>query len=229
MSAFWIYLRYLIYFLELLALCIGLLAWKRPGPAAIRSIILLMAFTVLVEGYSEIRLTIRHVPPHMIVYYAYSLIEMLCWFTFFYRIFPSPIRRKIIIFLGISYLAFAVWELGTYHTWLHQFHTDAYRLYIVYIIGLAVLYLWDVMQHKDFHPLQKDPVFWLCSGILLFQSVFFVDLTVLNIPSFREDGSSVIIWNTLLYVSEIFYYSLLCVAFYISRRFSSSQQPFSNP
>ena len=230
MPLYLLYLKYLIYTLELLALFTGVLAWKRSRPVAIRRITLLLPFTILVEGYGEIFRIAGNIPSPVAAYNLYSLGEMLCWFAFFYEIFPSPRRRKIIIFLGMSYLAFAVVEFCTYHKWLHEFHTDSYRLYCIYIMGLAVLYLSDIMQYKSYHPLQKDAVFWLCAGALIFQSVFFVHLTVLNIASFRSDFGSIMVWNIVLYFAEILYYGLLCVAFFISWRFASSgRQPSSNP
>ena len=214
-------MKLLIFLLELLALLAGLLAWKRSRPAAIRTITLLMIFTVSVECYGQFFKTAPYPSYTMLVYNIFSFIEMSCWFYFFYQLYTTPVRRKIILFLGICYLAFAFVELFTYHNWRYTFHTDSYRLYSLCIIFLSVLYLWDLILRKEFHPLNKDGVFWLCAGALIFQSVFFVHLTVLNIPSFHKDMASIRAFNQLLDIANVLYYSLICVAYYTSWRLTS--------
>jgi hypothetical protein len=213
-------MKYVIFLLEVLASLAGLLVWNRSRPQAIRVITIMLLFTVLIECYSQFLQFMPFLKYRLLIYNLFSFVEMGCWFCFYYRIYPSKARRKVILLLGALYVIFSVVELSFYRSWLFSFHTDSYRFYSLCIIFLAVLYLWDTMMKKEYHPLNTDAVFWLSAGGLIFQSVFFIHLSIFNILSFRRDAASVQAFNLLLDIANIVYYTVICFAFYTSYRLS---------
>jgi hypothetical protein len=195
---------------------VGLAAWKTANPTYIRILIILLLVTCAVE-YGENWLSKDFKRQYrFMIYNAFSLVEMFSWSYFFIKVFSG--KKKIIILL-LSLLAatllFTYAELFYYRN-PYRFHADSYRFYSLCILTFSVLYLLQVMQFDKIYFPARDGIFWFCAGCIVFHSIFFVHLTVVNIAAFSNDKKSIQVFNTLLNLANILYYSCLCIGFYTS-------------
>lgn len=211
---------------ELVAFCFGLLALWRSRPKHIVTLVTIVGLTCLNELLSK--LFVVSTPDKLLRYNIFSLIEMSAWLIYFSLILKGTKSTKwLILSIWVTVFIFSLIELFGYRGW-GRFHTDSYRLYSVSIIVLSVTYLSKTITYNNIYRPVKDPLFWFCSGAMIFHAVFFIQLTIVNMKLFLDDPKSIIIFNILLAVANTFYYSFLCLGFYTS--YKSKQQtnlPFS--
>ncbi|MDB5229661.1 MAG: hypothetical protein JWN76_466 [Chitinophagaceae bacterium] len=203
---------------EIIATLMGLAAWKSARPEYLRIVIALIVLTCLMENTEEFL-------PHLVkrrfrflIYNIFSLIEISAWMMFYFNVFKASQRLKLfVIILGITSILFSLTELSIYSTWF-RFHVDSYRFYSLSMIFLSVAFLWKLMNLDEIYSIWTDPVFWFAAAAIIFHSVFFIHLTVINIKAFANDPGSISVFNTLLDIANVFYYLLLCIGLYLSLR-----------
>ncbi len=208
----------IIIFFEILACLTGLAAWKSANPVYLKIIIILLVITSVNETIEESLPMLIKREYRMIIYNCFSLLEIGFWIFFFSMVFSGNKKLfRLLVTLSGLVLLFSTVELFGYRGW-KRLHVDSYRFYSLCIILFSVLYLLKIIKLNDVYYPTKDPLFWFCAGCIIFQSVFFVHLTVINIRAFNNDRESIRVFNTLLDLANIFYYSLLCIGFYTSLR-----------
>lgn len=195
---------------EWACLGVGLLFFKRLTPLSMRLIVGLLLVTVINETW---------VAPHVHFYPYYtkntsynifSLLDMGTWLYFFYTLFKGW-GRRVIVGLAVLVYGYSLLELCAAGGWT-RFHTDSFRVYDLVIIGCACAYLFQIAR-MEYHRTWTDPYFWICSALILFHSIFFLNLTTMRESTywlFREAGD---IFHLLQGTANILYYLLISVAF----------------
>gem|GEM_PF-1986699 len=216
-----------ILLLKIASFILGVIAYKTMTPVFVRSLLVLLFLTVLVE---TIELVFRNELGNCrtFLYNIFSILEMLLWSYFFYRLFENNRRiSTLVMVVSICYFIFSLIEfIGP--NGLKRFHVNSYRCYSISILLFSVIYLSQIIRKDEIYRPLNDCIFWLCAACIIFQSVFFVHLTVINMTAFQTDFESRRIFNLLLNLANIFYYSLICIAFSATIRNSyNSQLPSS--
>jgi hypothetical protein len=212
----------LILFVEWLAFLTGLVAWKSARPVYLRIIVALLGFTVLAENFEEWSAPAFKARNRMLLYNLHSLVEITAWFGFYRFVFAeNRTMRRVIPVLAAMVLVFTAIEVLGYRG-ANRFHADSYRFYSVCVIFLSIRYLFTVLNAGHVYYPSREPVFWFAAGSIIFHLVFFVHLTVINIPEFTKDVESINTFVLLLTIANIAYYLLLCTGlcttFFLRRR-----------
>lgn len=196
---------------QLAAFITGLIAFKVIRPAFLRTIVLLLALTVVSEIILVPYVKSHHLFNRNIIYNFFSFFDMLVWYSVFYKILEEYSVGKWVNITAVITFIWTAKEMTGFNGW-HYIHPDSMRFYSFAIIVFSVIYLYQSFK-KEFHPVYTDPFFWICSACIMYHSLTLIKFTTLPQTTF---------WN-LKYADEISsainnfinlcYYSLLSATF----------------
>jgi hypothetical protein len=98
---------------------------------------------------------------------------------------------------------------------LNEFHVRSYLLFCVSSLLCGTLYILRI-EHKEFHSLRTDPIFWLFAGSFCFYSVFIINLLTMLDTQYWFQPKAKLIFHILQSVATIIYYLFICIAFITS-------------
>jgi len=103
------------------------------------------------------------------VLHVYTVVEF-SWITWFYYVaMPSYLPRKVAIGAIIVFAVAAL--LNTiYLQPVTQFNTYARTLASIIVITYALIYFYKIISEVQITNLEKDPIFWVNTGFLIYFS-----------------------------------------------------------
>ncbi len=100
-------------------------------------------------------------------FHLYAIIEFSFLGVIFYRVFTRPSFKKAIIVTIIAFAAFAVIN-ALFIQSIYEFNTIARAVESFLLILLALLFFYKVFQESTVKRLERYPMFWISSGILVY-------------------------------------------------------------
>lgn len=100
-------------------------------------------------------------------FHLWTIIEFFLLGLIFYRVFTHHLSKKAIIVTIIAFVAFAVINALFIQT-IYEFNTIARAVESFLLILLALLFFYKVFQESTVMRLEKYPMFWINSGILVY-------------------------------------------------------------
>lgn len=212
--------RYVINF-SVVVLCtaglIGMLRYRRLD----RSMRLLLALTLLAMAVSAVAMVLRHQHrPNLFLFPIDTAIEgTLLALMYRHALRPLPITRFIPGFI-------ALFLLGSAISYSPRLDTVEFSPVQHFIEGVAVLTLVfyyfrrEIMRKVVTRHLERDPMFWVSTGLLLYFSANLLIFLTSNLVLKYSLDISRHVWaiHALLYAFlNVFY----CIAFSIARRSSA--------
>ncbi|WP_299683430.1 hypothetical protein [uncultured Dokdonia sp.] len=121
----------------------------------------------------------------------YTVIEFCCWAAIFYLFFESVFMKRIIFWIGIGYVAFAIVNSVFWET-LETFNTNSRSLESVLLIFFSIAYYVKMFREKRISRLEYNASFWVNAAVLVYFSSGFLlfefsDL-LLNLSSYKIRG-----------------------------------------
>lgn len=103
----------------------------------------------------------------------YTIIEFCGWAIIFYLLFESVLVKRMILWLGIAYVVFAIinsilWE------GLDTFNTNSRSLESVLLSVFSVMYYVKMFKEKKVYRLERDASFWINAAVLIYFSSAFL-------------------------------------------------------
>jgi hypothetical protein len=195
-----------------LVFIIGLIKFKRVG-IAYKILTLLIGVTFLSECIS--RVLIIKIHNSIPVYHFFSPVEFIGFScVYYYLIKNSNIRNAILCIMAVMLLGSVIDTLffETLMVFPSKYLLVCEILYLLYsLLGFRQMLLSPVQT-----PLYKQSLFWLNTAFLIYTSTIFLSFGLHDY--FIKHHVSTKTLNTLIYVVNIIFYSLLGVSIITNKR-----------
>jgi hypothetical protein len=153
-------------------------------------------------------------------YRIFTAIEGVCFGYYFYFIIQYKIAKKILIVLGVVFLALALFDLK--NSQADTFDSIPTVIECLILLSFSVYYLYEQIKEPNNLFLYNSPNFWIVVGIILFFSgnffLFIYGQTSYNLPLWENT------FTLINGVCSLLEYSLFLVAFIIAKNTSKNQK-----
>jgi hypothetical protein len=119
--------------------------------------------------------------------------------------------KKVILGFILAYLVFSLINTFLVQT-SRVFQSMTYAFGCLLIVTSCIYYFWELFQHKSSVNLIREPAFWICSGLLFYDTCTFPLFGLLN---FVNALPKIIIQNLfqIFILLNVFQYSSFTIAF----------------
>ena len=207
------FLHTYIYFILLSFIASLFLYRKRPLDLYLRIFPGFLLFTLVAESYCAwLSWLDRNNTLH---YNLFSTFEFCFYLFVIHCIIQRPRVKKIVLIVILVYPAVAVLNILLIHR-ANSFHTTTYSVGCLLIVGFCIYYFWELFQRPRPEPLQYNPAFWICTGLLFFYCCGFPLYGLVNL--WKSSWKLMLKNFTLITeILNIFLYSLFTIAFICAR------------
>lgn len=198
---------------QIVALLSSIFAWGYIRPTYLRTIIFILALTVVNESLIEPYIDKTKITSNDLGYNIFSFFDMAVWLYIFYRIHKESKLANYIIVLAICLFAYTLYDIYFNTTW-YKLHILSMMAYSFSIIVLAVIYLYKVLTLR-FHNLGNNPLFWMVAACVIYHSLLFYNFFTLTSYEYWKWANADFVYDLIQLLDNIFYYGLLTVTFVI--------------
>lgn len=202
----------LVTIFNIVAILTGLFCLRKGGPVFLYLVLILISPAFINENFI-VPNSKRwwHIHPNAF-YNIYSLAEICAWFVIYYRVFHKK-TRPFLLLCGIALIIYTLSELFITASF-KDFHSNSYFMFSACSLILSLLYIFTITLY-DRHALTQDPAFFLCSALVCFHSVFFLNLLTMLDPGYWKQRDATSIFDLLQSLATCTYYLFICIAFII--------------
>ncbi|WP_299767932.1 hypothetical protein [uncultured Dokdonia sp.] len=166
---------------------IGIACWRFRHLGRIQKLLLgLLILSALTSTVARYLWSIKENNLYLLHYY--TVIEFCGWAAIFYLLFESTFMKRMIFWIGIGYVAFAIinsifWEA------LETFNTNSRSLESVLLIFYSIAYYVKMFREKRVSRLEYNASFWINAAVLVYFSSAFLlfgfSNLLLNLSSYK--------------------------------------------
>ena len=201
---------------EILAFICGLGMWKFLEPPVLKLIVVLLGITVLNESVLIPYLIQTQRLSTNAVYNVFSMIDISVWLFVFIKLNPEKKMKVGLLVTAIILTVYSLLEIFLIRGF-YRFHADSFKLYCLVMVLLALYFLLRLLSARYYVAL-KDPLFYICIAVIIYQSMMFLNMTTVGQNKLPTDGLikfALQLFAILQDIGNISYYLLLCIAFLI--------------
>lgn len=103
----------------------------------------------------------------------YTVFEFCGWMTIYYLLFEGAVMKRILLFLGVSFIIFSVVN-SIFLQPLSTFNSNSRSLESILLVGFSIAYFFKVFKEKKVIYLEKNDNFWLNAAALIYFSGSFL-------------------------------------------------------
>ncbi|HZV71021.1 MAG TPA: hypothetical protein VFG10_15810 [Saprospiraceae bacterium] len=163
------YLRYILFFTELVAMVAGFVYWDKVKNTPWKWFPVYLFFIFLFESTGELLIYFSYDDIHLFMYdYIVIPMQFIFLYTLFYLQDRNENSKKWLIFLSSVYFASLCFEkifLTGANDWFNQF---SYTIGVIGLVMLAIRYFDKLVHSESLLLFKSDMMFWVASGILFF-------------------------------------------------------------
>ncbi|WP_273446950.1 hypothetical protein [Neolewinella agarilytica] len=158
----------------------GLFAFSRHTSIQ-RKLFFYCVAAIIFEYFSQMRWAIDQFEPRSNApYYHFFTPALFILFVFIYQKFlRDTFSRRVDIWLIALFVLFSIWNAG-FGDGLFHFPGLSLGLYAFLMMSLAIGYFLRLMTTLELERLEKEPVFWINSGVLIYFSGNFLLWLTMN-------------------------------------------------
>jgi len=113
-------------------------------------------------------------------YNIFHFLSYLFYLWFFLRVLPLPGIKKAVRILSFIYLLVALINF-TFIQGPLQLNTFTDLLACFIMVFLSIAYYYQLLYAKEIVPLQRDPIFWISTGLLIYHLGSMMGLFLINV------------------------------------------------
>jgi len=155
-------------YFELGALLAAIICWGRLKHTPLRWLLPFLIFMVLVELTGRYIRTVLH-EPNSWLYNLSVPVEFLFYGFVFYRYYQRPAFKRAAGYFLFVFLLFPLTNLLFFQGFT-VFNTHTMALGNFYMLLLGGLYFVELLNKEEPVNILKEPMFWLATGIFLFNT-----------------------------------------------------------
>ena len=196
--------------------------WGQRNPRYLKTFSFFLLVNLITETISAVQ--DAYVINNLLFVNLVTVFDSTFYIYFVRDIIRSTLVKKILLYCLIIYPA-----IFLVNTLLIQgsvvFHSMTYALGCLLIVLSCVYYFWELFQQPDSMNLSRQPVFWICSGLLFYYACTFPFYGTTNLVSALP---KVILKNLLLIfvLLNILQYLSFTIAFLCRLRNRKSMSSF---
>ncbi|WP_420387576.1 hypothetical protein [Roseivirga sp.] len=194
--------------LVLLPFLIGLLRLKQHSEIQ-RILWYLVGASVLTEAIG-LYIAEYVVPPNnLAVYNVYAVIQFIFVTRIYYKALQGDVIRKGLDLITILFTLFAVINLIWIQS-INSFNTNIIVSSFFFYVALAIVFFYQKLSTAKDVALERNPMFWLNSGMLIYNSGAFLLFVFVNHVITASDDVVMASWrlNAVLSIIQICFYSV---------------------
>lgn len=159
-------------------LCVGLYKFKKLNTTQHRIFYLVVALFItemiaLLLWYNAIN--------NQPLYFCYSIIEFVLIVSIYKEKLPDIFPKTVFNSLYITFISFALINVLFFQD-IFTFNSNVITVSAILYIILSLVYFYSLLNKSTYTPLEKSPVFWINTGILIgFSSNILVYLVSNNV------------------------------------------------
>ena len=190
----------------------GIIVFGSIKPKYLRSLVYLMILTFLMESNASLHVYFKIGNINLnILYNIFFFADVSVWSYLFYNVFKSRKISFFIIFMYVLVILVGIFE--AYHNGSLKTHiTYSRRVNCLLLIFYSMYYLLDSLK-IPYEDIFRVPLFYLCSACILYQGIFFVNLTTMAETNYWKIAGTAEIFYILQFFANSLYYILLCGVF----------------
>ena len=143
-------------------------------------------------------------------------LDLIFWGYYFYHIIKNSIARKVVIGVIIISICTVLWSHFATGRDYNRIDSFANSFSNLTIIGVVLLFFYQLLNNLDIKNIFKYSHFWICVGVLIyFSGVFFVHIFS-EYLTFSKDETLINFWLTKDYLL-IFQRILLAIGLWFSK------------
>ena len=151
------------------------------------------------------------------LYNIFTILEFIFYSLLFYIHFRKPFLKRMALSFIPSFTFLAVLNISFVQGLTQTFNTYAFLLGSFFIVVFCCCFFYEsVLPEKIDQQLSKQPLFWICSGLLIYYlgSVIINALfEYLRSNDLREEGKRM--YKIINHTLNVVLYSSFCISFYI--------------
>lgn len=206
---------------EVICFLSGIIAWNSIEPRYMRFILLLFSIDIVNEIFITKYFINTGKFDQNIFYNLYSFFDMGFGFYIFYCIHKKTYLSKCVIVGGLICFSYTLLELFYIHG-LRYLHIDSLRLFDFFIILFSFGYLHRILK-KRYHKLLPDILFWYSAGSIILHSLLFLNFSTMAENRYWLFEKAEDIFYLLGDIGNVFYFSVLNVAFCLCIYYNKAQ------
>ena len=207
---------YFSLFIVLISFLSSLRAFSVHGDAVLRAFSWFLLFTFLGEcfGVAWPRILYRHTSfsrGNQWFYTIFHFVSYVFYLWFFSKILHLPVIRRVIRVLFLLYL---LWAVANYLfiQGMTQLNTFSDLLACFLMVFLSIAYYYQLLYAREVISLQRDPFFWICTGILIYHLGSMMGLFLINVMNMISNEKARHI-HVIIQVSAVLMYANYSIAF----------------
>ena len=207
---------YISFGFESLAFFAGLLLFNKLYPKSLRWLVFLLLITVINEGFSFWGIYNFLRIKNTFTFVVFFILQSLVYWLVFRSVFREWRYRILLNSLILFFIFLEI--ISVVFVGIEKFNPLFIDAACLHIVSIAFLYYQFYYRSNAKINFQKNPFFWLSTGMIFvnFIELFFVNATF--VPSFSNSISSVLVFKSINTFGNIVYYSLIIYAFICSSR-----------
>lgn len=164
-SLFW-YLAHISTFISIVPIVVGLFIFKRLTPIQrVLFTLVLLVFTTEVTAYVFWQKELNNNP----IYHVYAIIEFFLILQIFKIELTNLLFHKTFNIVFVLFLMFGVVNAVLWQN-VFIFNSNVTTVLSLLVIVLVLIYYYSLLQKAKLEPLDKMPIFWISSGMMLYFS-----------------------------------------------------------
>jgi hypothetical protein len=177
-----------------------------------------LLLTLLVEVYASYLSTINK--PNIVIYNFFSAFEFSFYLFWISNLFRNLKAKKLALISSVIYGCAAVINI-LFIQGIRAFHTTSYAAGCLVLVAFCIYYFYELFKYPGAGKLERNPAFWICSGLLFFYCCGFPLWGLMNIWS----DKLMYLINNIAMITDIlnsFLYSLFTIAYLCNRTRNST-------
>lgn len=213
-----IFMFYVTYVFEILALLTGLIFFSKIKPVVYRLIVPILLLTVVNEGFTHYGVYKSWNQPKILFYTIFFILQIIVFSIIYYFSYNRRRYRNIVAVICILSVIAGIVFLKIYG--IFNFNPYFINAIAIGLVLMASLYLYSIQANDKVYHLAKDSLFWFSVGLITVNFFLLLFVNALFIDSFKNDKHSQEIFSTLNSIGNVIYYSCIIISI-----LCSSQSP----
>lgn len=148
---------------------------------------------------------------NIVLYNFFSTFEF-CFYLFLVSLIISSVRMKKIIWITVALYAMVAVLNILFIQKMKTFHTTTYAVGCLLVVTFCSYYFFELFRFPKAGKLQRNPAFWICTGLLFFYCCGFPLYGLINLWS-QTSMLMVQSFTKIVTLLNVFLYSLFTIGF----------------
>jgi hypothetical protein len=194
---------------EIMAMVIGFLFYKKNHALFYKMLLLLLVLTVSNEGLSHYGFYKNWGINKMLGYNIFFILQFCLTAIMYISVLDKLSSKKTFMFFGGLVIIIALVLL--FNSGWGVLNADFISLICLAMITCGFSYLYKIYATEKIFSLKTDSLFWFSLGMIITQFLLLLYINALRVDTFRKDEKSMDVFKIFNNIGNVIYY--LCISY----------------